>query len=996
MLSRLLCCFILSVLTLVASAQMPSLKTDGMESGDVYLQKLDVEVSINGPIATTVWTMTFKNTTKRILEGELNFPLPEGVSVSRYALDINGKMREAVPVEKEKATQVFENTERRRIDPGLLEKVDGNTFRTRIYPIGASGVRTVRIGYDQELSWEEAADLRYRLPLAFQRPLESFTVNITVAGAGSKPQLEEDADGALQFEEWRNAWSAKKEWRDYEADKPIAFRIPQSAGTGAIQMQAVGNHYFFVASLFPNAKPAEKPMPKQMGLLWDVSLSGLHRDHAKEFELLNSYFSRIGNVELSLIEFSNTVSGVTRFDIRGGDWKELRKALENAVYDGGTQFGALNLTNYPVDEFLLVSDGHSSFGSDQMQVGDKPVYAIAASAGADFPFLRSIARRSGGELVDLTALPVAKARALLCTQPLHFLGVKATEGVEECYPSLPTPVTGALTVAGMVYQPVKTVILQFGYGKKVTMEVPVSLDAVRHATTSVELGRVWAQKKIAELDERYNDNQLEIRHLGRSYGIVTRNTSLVVLENIMDYVAYEIEPPLELREEYDRIMKGREDNDRWRRRQVADQAEQYFNELFAWWNTKAPAVAAKQPLRNDAVVERNMQRETQVRMDTVPMADRMEYAAPALQGSVAGVQVQRNSNAMNEVVVIGYGSAKRKSVTGAVSGSARLSEDADMQRNAGGNDGGPERGSFTVLKAEASTRYLEQLKGAARGDRYALYLKLRKDYLDVPLFYFHVAEFFLGAGEKGYGIRVLSNIAELDAENYELYKMMAYKLKEAGETGAACASFRKILEWRPFEPQSYRDYGLALEDAGLYQNALDTLYLAMTKNYDQSISALYPGIEETLLPEINELIARHKSKLRTGNVPQKLIAEMPVDMRVVLNWNRNSTDIDLWVTDPDNERCYYGHRSTAMGGRISHDFTRGLGPEQFLLKKAVKGRYKVEVNYYGDTQVKLAGETTLLVEVYTHYGTPQQQRSLVTLQMKPGSKGGVYVGDFEF
>jgi len=259
-----------------------------------------------------------------------------------------------------------------------------------------------------------------------------------------------------------------------------------------------------------------------------------------------------------------------------------------------------------------------------------------------------------------------------------------------------------------------------------------------------------------------------------------------------------------------------------------------------------------------------------------------------------------------------------------------------------------------------------------------------------------VAEFFLSRGEKTVGIRVLSNIAELDAENYELYKMMAYKLKEEGETGPACTAFRKILEWRPFEPQSYRDYGLALEDAGFYQHALDTLYLALTKNYDATTSALYPGIEETLLPEINELITRHGGKLNVGKVPKQLIAAMPVDMRVVLNWNRASTDIDLWVTDPDNERCYYGHRFTEMGGRISHDFTQGLGPEQFLLRKAVKGRYKVEVNYYGDTQVRLAGETTLLVEVYTHYGTPQQQRSLVTVQMKPGSKGGVYVGDFQF
>jgi hypothetical protein len=954
---------------LTGMAQMPSLKTDGKESGDVYLQKLDVEVSINGAMATTTWTMVFRNSTKRILEGELNFPLPQGVSVSRYALDIAGKMREAVPVEKEKATQVFENTERRRIDPGLLEKVDGNTFRTRIYPLNAGGVRTVIIGYEQELSWEDEADLRYRLPLAFKRNLESFSIAITVAGTATKPRFDANTGDALQFEEWRNNWSAKKEWRDYRADQPIAIRIPQLPGTGAIRMQAAGNHYFFTASIFPKAKPVEKPLPKKIGLLWDVSLSGLHRDHQKEFALLDAYFSTIGNVEVSLVEFSNTVSGVTRFTIHGGNWQALKKTLENAVYDGGTQFGALDLASYSADEFLLVSDGHSSFGSDRIGLGDGPVYTIAASANADFPFLQSIARRSGGELIDLLAVSAARAHDLLCTQSLHFLGVRGGEGVEECYPSMPTLVTGALTVAGMVYQPVKNIVLQFGYGKKVTMEVPVGLDMARHGATGIDLGRVWAQKKIAELDERYEDNQAEIRHLGRSYGIVTRNTSLIVLENIQDYIAYEIEPPAELRDEVDRLLKGRQDDDRWRRRQVADNAEQYFNELFDWWNGKWPKTAVKKfteprVVRDEESMQSSPRLQREAAMDEVVVSP----VPRAIQGRVMGLSVSKSDR------------------------EREVDKKVDMDK--GGGE--PAAGNFTVLKAEADTRYLQQLKAAAAGDRYTLYLKLRADYADVPLFYFHVAEFFLGRGEKSAGVRILSNIAELDAGNYELYKMMAYKLKETGETRAACAAFRKILEWRPFEPQSYRDYGLALEDAGLYQNALDTLNLALTKNYDVTVSGLYPGIEETLLPEINTLIARHRSKLNTGRIPRKLVAEMPVDMRVVLNWNRSSTDIDLWVTDPDNERCFYGHRNTAMGGRISHDFTQGLGPEQFLLKKAVKGRYKVEVNYYGDTQVRLAGETTLLVEVYTHYGGPQQQRSLVTLQMKPGSKGAVYVGDFQF
>jgi len=981
MLSRIFCCFSFLLTALAGLAQIPSLKTDGKESSTVYLQKLDVDVSINGVLATTVWTMTFRNSSGRTLEGELNFPLPQGVSVSRYALDINGKMREAVPVQKEKATQVFELTERRKIDPGLLEKVDGNTFRTRIYPLLAGGVRTVRIGYEQELSWEGESDLRYRLPLAFQRNLESFSIHIQVAGTAAKPAFDENPDDALRFQEWRNNWSAKKEWTNFRADEPIAIRIPQLPGMGTVQMQAATQHYFFAASVFPVAKRLEKPLPRQVALIWDASLSGLHRDHAKELQLLDAYFSRLGNVEVSLVKFSNVVYPVTKYDVRTGNWKALRAELERMVYDGGTQFGSLNLAKIPADEYLLVSDGHSNFGSDKPGLGDKPVYPIVASAGADYPFLQGIARSSGGELIDLVSLTVDRAKDLLRWEPLRFLGV---QGAEECYPSLPTIVTGALTVAGRVDQPAKTVVLLFGYGKKVTMQMPVGLDLARQGATGGDVGRVWAQKKIAELDERYEDNQVEIRHLGRSYGIVTRNTSLVVLENIQDYVAYEIEPPMELREEYDRLLKGRQEQDRWKRRQVADQAEPYFKELLEWWKGGGMKVEKEKVVRDREVRAEEAPRRDGFADARVIDDDRV-VAAPApplqqsLQGKVAGVQVGRN---MDEVVVASRGAARKTNLTASVTTVRRSGE--------------PVQGGFTVLKAETSTRYLDELRKADATERYALYLTLRKEYGETPVFYFHVAEFFLGVGEKTLGVRILSNIAELDAENYELYKMMAYKLKEAGETSAACAAFRKILEWRPFEPQSYRDYGLALEDAGLYSNALDTLYLAMTKNYDVSVSGLYPGIEETLLPEINELIARHKGKLNTEHIPKKLVAELPVDMRVVLNWNRASTDIDLWVTDPDNERCYYGHRTTAMGGRISHDFTQGLGPEQFLLKKAEKGRYKVEVNYYGDSQVRLAGETTLLVEVYTHYGTPQQQRSLVTLQMKPGSKGAVYVGDFEF
>src|ERR1700712_5041982 len=146
-------------------AQQPQLTVDGKSNNGVQLRQLKIDVAIYGNVSRTTWQMTFYNTTSRILEGTLTFPLKDGVNVSRYALDINGRMREAVPVDRGKGTAVFESIERRRVDPGLLEKVAGNSFRTRIYPINPHNTRTVIIGYEEEIPTSVNGSLKFTLPL---------------------------------------------------------------------------------------------------------------------------------------------------------------------------------------------------------------------------------------------------------------------------------------------------------------------------------------------------------------------------------------------------------------------------------------------------------------------------------------------------------------------------------------------------------------------------------------------------------------------------------------------------------------------------------------------------------------------------------------------------------------------------------------------------------------------------------------------------------------
>jgi hypothetical protein len=65
-------------------------KVDG-KSQPLGLTKLDTNVRIYGYLAETTTTMTFLNLLDRVMEGDLYFPLPEGSTISGYALDIEGK-----------------------------------------------------------------------------------------------------------------------------------------------------------------------------------------------------------------------------------------------------------------------------------------------------------------------------------------------------------------------------------------------------------------------------------------------------------------------------------------------------------------------------------------------------------------------------------------------------------------------------------------------------------------------------------------------------------------------------------------------------------------------------------------------------------------------------------------------------------------------------------------------------------------------------------------
>ena len=68
------------------------------------------------------------------MEGDLYFPLPEGATISGYALDINGVMVDGVAVEKHEARRVYERSSARGSTRAWCNGRRATTFRPASFP----------------------------------------------------------------------------------------------------------------------------------------------------------------------------------------------------------------------------------------------------------------------------------------------------------------------------------------------------------------------------------------------------------------------------------------------------------------------------------------------------------------------------------------------------------------------------------------------------------------------------------------------------------------------------------------------------------------------------------------------------------------------------------------------------------------------------------------------------------------------------------------------
>ena len=956
----------------------PLIISQGAEKA-IELRSLRLSSDISGGMAQTTVEMVFFNPNNRNLEGNLQFPLLDGQQIASFALDIEGKLRAAVPVEKAKGQQIFEEIERRNVDPGLLEATQGNNFKLRIFPIPAKGVRTVRIQYTEALA-RQGKNWAFRLPLAYGDRWQDFELDLALHDLTATPQV----SGSLRelaFAKSGKQFSAHVRKAGFAMKGEVNLLIPASLEAQVYTRQK-GDDTWFVAEIPvgtpgsgtpPGATRTPRAMPKQIGLLWDSSGSGSKRALEAEFYELDQYFKAVRNGEVQLTLLRNQREDGGSFKIVNGNWDALRQTLQKTVYDG-----ASNLSDWQpqaqIQEYLLVSDGLHNYGNTPFPAlaPNQRLYALNSATEADSARLAGWAEASGGKLAQVNPQKPGEAAASLTSEGVHLDRINAS-GASDVLAEAHEAQNGLLRVAGKLTAPEAQLVLTLSKnGKSQTLKIRIDGKAASHPFA----GNLWAAYKLRQLQADFELHRAEIRRIGQQFGLPTRETSLLVLDRLDDYVRYDVAPPPELAAAVDNLKQVAGNVKLQQRQKHMESVVTLFNQKIEWWNRDFP------------------------KTDPVKIAPAEKKGG--LQVEVAGMQANDAQRVVAETAAQSERSAPRPLAMMAAPAPAAAPmpvQSISIARNklaagsADGNNGAaaPEREMAISLKKWTSNApYIARFKAASSEQLYAFYLDEKPGYANSSAFYLDAADMLIEKGKAELGVRVLSNLAEMDLENRALLRILGYRLLQAGAAHQAIPVFAKVARLAPEEPQSFRDLGLAYAADKQFQKAVDQLNEVVERVWD----GRFPEIETIVLAEMNAIIATSGASLDLSHIDPRLRKNLPLDLRVIMTWDADNSDMDLWVTDPNGERCFYSHPLTYQGGRMSRDFTQGYGPEEFSLKIAKPGKYKIETNFYGNRQQVLAGATTLQVRLTTGFGTERQKDQYLTLRLSE-ARETVFVGEFE-
>ncbi len=217
--------------------------------------------------------------------------------------------------------------------------------------------------------------------------------------------------------------------------------------------------------------------------------------------------------------------------------------------------------------------------------------------------------------------------------------------------------------------------------------------------------------------------------------------------------------------------------------------------------------------------------------------------------------------------------------------------------------------------------------------------------------------------------RLLSCAVELAENNTKALRAVAFAAMRYGLIDLAVLLARRVLELRAEEPQSWRDLACFLlassQSESARAEALALLETVLTRKW----SIRFNLIEMPVLLDYNRVAKLLGTHARAKN---EWLFECELDLRVTLSWDSDLCDVELHVLEPSGVCCTPFNNLTPIGGLNGKNFTNGYGPNEYVLRRAISGTYRISAKLF-HANGAIGDGVSVLCCIAKHFATPNEK-----------------------
>jgi tetratricopeptide (TPR) repeat protein len=223
------------------------------------------------------------------------------------------------------------------------------------------------------------------------------------------------------------------------------------------------------------------------------------------------------------------------------------------------------------------------------------------------------------------------------------------------------------------------------------------------------------------------------------------------------------------------------------------------------------------------------------------------------------------------------------------------------------------------------------------------------------------------------------NATEASNGNQSVLVATAYILESWQRYPDAIRIYEELVEDNPLNLRFHSNLAWSYYQSGNYQKAVDILYDAIKMNtgaqeYDNG------HLKGMLMNDMNAIISLHKEQLDISTIPAALIKSLPVDMRIVIECNKDNLG-NIRITEPGNYVCTYSNPVTKNGGVIQKGhYWYYDHPFEYQIKHSRPGKYKISVDHY-DYRSYLRIPSVIRIRKFKNFGMKNQSIEVETVMM---------------